>query len=38
MKKRWTALVLALALLAQSGETAYRLGVITEGVDAVVVK
>ena len=28
----------ALALLAQSGETAYRLGVITEGVDAVVVK
>ena len=25
-------------LLAQSGETAYRLGVITEGVDAVVVK
>ena len=28
----------ALALLAQSGETAYRLGIITEGVDAVVVK
>ena len=28
----------ALALLAQSGETAYRLGVITEGADAVVVK
>ena len=28
----------ALELLAQSGETAYRLGIITEGADAVVVK